>query len=358
METQQMHNHKDFKVFIGGLSQRVTTEILKSSFLPFGEIIEANIIRERNTQKSKGYGFLTFKTKEAYERALKERVVIDGLVSDVKPMKSKTNLNAEKYIDKHLKIFVGGIHPQVKSKELKHYFCKFGEIQESRILYDRQTRISRGFGFILFKHPSSLKKVLAKTHHIRGRKVDCKRFSDNSQQNYPKLDFNQNLDENSSTSLEKKIPEKLLENFILPKNLEENKNYPKNYTEALLNNFSFPTKFSNEFYGSSSSSKKSQHYSPNISSETSAGINLRKDLPIIKPTPSFMQPNNELFETALKKEEKRLELIKFINEESTPHVFNFIDELKNNFDLNLDYPMHAFEFRQNYDLLNNRIAIF
>lgn len=46
------------KVFVGGLAWETPTEELRRYFQKFGEILEAVIITEKNTERSKGYGFV------------------------------------------------------------------------------------------------------------------------------------------------------------------------------------------------------------------------------------------------------------------------------------------------------------
>ncbi len=47
------------KLFVGGLPYHTTDETLRAFFLQFGEIEEAVVIHDRNTGKSKGYGFVS-----------------------------------------------------------------------------------------------------------------------------------------------------------------------------------------------------------------------------------------------------------------------------------------------------------
>lgn len=47
------------KLFVGGLPYHTTDETLRAFFLQYGDIEEAVVIYDRNTGKSKGYGFVS-----------------------------------------------------------------------------------------------------------------------------------------------------------------------------------------------------------------------------------------------------------------------------------------------------------
>ncbi|XP_022152706.1 RNA-binding protein 38 [Momordica charantia] len=67
------------KVFVGGLAWETPTEEMRRYFEQFGEILEAVIITDKNTAKSKGYGFVTFRDPESARRACANpNPVIDG----------------------------------------------------------------------------------------------------------------------------------------------------------------------------------------------------------------------------------------------------------------------------------------
>lgn len=48
------------KLFVGGIPYSSADETLKKYFEQFDDIVEAVIIRERSSQKSKGYGFVSY----------------------------------------------------------------------------------------------------------------------------------------------------------------------------------------------------------------------------------------------------------------------------------------------------------
>lgn len=47
------------KVFVGGLAWETQSDTLRRHFQPFGDILEAVVITDKNTGRSKGYGFVS-----------------------------------------------------------------------------------------------------------------------------------------------------------------------------------------------------------------------------------------------------------------------------------------------------------
>lgn len=58
------------KLFVGSLPWSVTSDQLKELFSQYGEITEAVVISDRNTGRSKGFGFVTFANEEDAQKAL------------------------------------------------------------------------------------------------------------------------------------------------------------------------------------------------------------------------------------------------------------------------------------------------
>lgn len=47
------------KLFVGGIPYSSDDDALRKVFSPYGEIVEAVVIKDRVTKKSKGYGFVS-----------------------------------------------------------------------------------------------------------------------------------------------------------------------------------------------------------------------------------------------------------------------------------------------------------
>ncbi|XP_047325735.1 RNA-binding protein 24 isoform X2 [Impatiens glandulifera] len=67
------------KVFVGGLAWETQKDTMKNYFEQFGDILEAVVITDKATGRSKGYGFVTFREPDAAMRACVDAApVIDG----------------------------------------------------------------------------------------------------------------------------------------------------------------------------------------------------------------------------------------------------------------------------------------
>lgn len=58
------------RIYIGNLNYRLRTEELKEVFLPFGEVIGAKIVRDQETKRSKGFGFVEMANEADGQRAI------------------------------------------------------------------------------------------------------------------------------------------------------------------------------------------------------------------------------------------------------------------------------------------------
>ena len=72
------------KLFVGGLSWDTTEDGLRQAFASYGEITEAKIITDRDTGRSRGFGFVTFAQDDDAKTAISK---MDGTNLDGKTIK-------------------------------------------------------------------------------------------------------------------------------------------------------------------------------------------------------------------------------------------------------------------------------
>jgi cold-inducible RNA-binding protein len=70
------------------------------------------------------------------------------------------------------KLFVGGLPWAMDNDRLKEVFAEFGDLEDARVILDRETGRSRGFGFVTYVNDESAEKALA----LNGQEVDGRRL--------------------------------------------------------------------------------------------------------------------------------------------------------------------------------------
>ena len=73
-------------IYVGNLSYGVTEDELQQLFGEYGSVVSANLIMDRDTGNSKGFGFVEMENQADAEKAIKE---LDG--SSVKGRNIKVN---------------------------------------------------------------------------------------------------------------------------------------------------------------------------------------------------------------------------------------------------------------------------
>lgn len=165
------------KLFVGGISYDTTDDTLRQYFCKYGNITDCVVIKDNDTGKSKGFGFVTFETEEEADKCMNERphnlsdrtIDVKRAVSREESMKPGAHVQVKK-------IFIGGVKEDIQDHELKSYFGQFGQIVEFEVPVDRDTQKPRGFAFITFEDFDTVDKLVAKRHHeICGHRCEVKK---------------------------------------------------------------------------------------------------------------------------------------------------------------------------------------
>ncbi|PIA34861.1 hypothetical protein AQUCO_03700259v1 [Aquilegia coerulea] len=128
------------EVFIGGVPKDVTEEDLRGLCEPVGEVTEVRLMKDKGTGESKGYAFITFKTKEFAQQAIE-----DFQNKEFKGRTLRCSLSQAKH-----KLFIGSIPKGWTEKDLRVAIEKNGPgVEHVDLVKDPQNPgRNRGFAFI------------------------------------------------------------------------------------------------------------------------------------------------------------------------------------------------------------------
>jgi cold-inducible RNA-binding protein len=85
------------------------------------------------------------------------------------------------------KLFVGGLSWNTNDDGLRQAFDRFGDIDEAKVIMDRETGRSRGFGFVTFNNPDAAKSAMAE---MNGQTVDGRAIKVNEAEERPRAPRN------------------------------------------------------------------------------------------------------------------------------------------------------------------------
>ncbi|XP_077175739.1 heterogeneous nuclear ribonucleoprotein A3 isoform X1 [Paroedura picta] len=165
------------KLFIGGLSFETTDDSLREHFETWGTLTDCVVMRDPQTKRSRGFGFVTYSCVEEVDAAMAARPhKVDGRV--VEPKRAVSREDSVKP-GAHLtvkKIFVGGIKEDTEEYNLRDYFEKYGKIETIEVMEDRQSGKKRGFAFVTFDDHDTVDKIVVQKYHtINGHNCEVKK---------------------------------------------------------------------------------------------------------------------------------------------------------------------------------------
>ncbi|CAG2166315.1 unnamed protein product [Oppiella nova] len=184
---------KHFHIFVGDLSPEIETQQLRDAFSPFGEISDCRVVRDPQTLKSKGYGFVSFVKKQDAENAiatmngqwLGSRAIRTNWATRKPPSSGRSQevgpgvnpsvrqLTFDEVYQQssptNCTVYCGGIMTGLCDELIQKTFAPFGPIQEIRVFKDK------GYAFIKFATKEAATNAIVATHNadVLGQTVKC-----------------------------------------------------------------------------------------------------------------------------------------------------------------------------------------
>lgn len=182
---QSTNKSEHYHIFVGDLSPEIETQTLREAFAAFGEISDCRVVRDPQTFKSKGYGFVSFVKKAEAESAitamngqwLGSRSIRTNWATR-KPPGPKSDANAkpltfdEVYNQSsptNCTVYCGGLTNGLTEELMQKTFAPYGTIQEIRVFKDK------GYAFIRFSTKESATHAIVAVHNtdINSHPVKC-----------------------------------------------------------------------------------------------------------------------------------------------------------------------------------------
>nr|XP_045606245.1 heterogeneous nuclear ribonucleoprotein 27C-like isoform X7 [Procambarus clarkii] len=165
------------KMFVGGLSWETTQESLQRYFGQYGEVIDCVVMKNSETGRSRGFGFVTFADPNKVDSVLKNGPhELDGRTIDPKACNPRS-MQKQKRNGNWPKVFLGGLPSNLTETDLRNFFSRFGGVMEVVIMFDQEKKKSRGFGFLSFETEEAVDRAVAEHFvNINGKqKVEIKK---------------------------------------------------------------------------------------------------------------------------------------------------------------------------------------
>ncbi|KAM7475460.1 hypothetical protein LguiB_022703 [Lonicera macranthoides] len=156
---------EDAKLFVGNLSFNVDSENLAELFQKAGIVEISEVIYNRETEQSRGFAFVTMSTVEEAEKA---EELFNGYELNGRPLtvnkasaRGSRPERTPRTSEPGNKIYIGNLPWEVDDSRLVQLFSEHGKVVNARVVCDRESGRSRGFGFVTMSTESEVNDAIA-----------------------------------------------------------------------------------------------------------------------------------------------------------------------------------------------------
>ncbi|ERN08390.1 hypothetical protein AMTRI_Chr07g23790 [Amborella trichopoda] len=173
----------DLKLFVGNLPFSVDSARLAELFEQAGNVEMVEVIYDKQTGRSRGFGFVTMSTVEEVEAAVQQFNGHDfegrqlRVNSGPPPARDEMSPRGSRGFDSPRprsfdspnRVYVGNLSWGVDDLALENLFSEQGKVMEAKVVYDRESGRSRGFGFVTY---STAEEVTSAISTLNGADLD------------------------------------------------------------------------------------------------------------------------------------------------------------------------------------------
>ncbi|KAK4353296.1 hypothetical protein RND71_028814 [Anisodus tanguticus] len=176
----ERNDSPDLKIFVGNLPFSVDSAALAGLFEQAGDVEMVEVIYDKLTGRSRGFGFVTMSSKEEVEAACQQinGYEIDGRALRVNsgppPAKREGSFRDNSFrdnssfrggrgggsMDSSNRVYVGNLAWGVDQLALETLFSEQGKVVDAKVVCDRDSGRSRGFGFVTYSSAEEVNNAI------------------------------------------------------------------------------------------------------------------------------------------------------------------------------------------------------
>ncbi|XP_060201547.1 29 kDa ribonucleoprotein A, chloroplastic-like [Lycium barbarum] len=173
---EERNDNPDLKIFVGNLPFSVDSAALAGIFEQAGDVEMVEVIYDKLTGRSRGFGFVTMSSKEEVEAACQQfnGYEIEGRALRVNsgppPPKREGSFRDNSSfgggsrgggsMDSSNRVYVGNLAWGVDQEALETLFSEQGKVVDAKVVYDRDSGRSRGFGFVTYSSAEEVNSAI------------------------------------------------------------------------------------------------------------------------------------------------------------------------------------------------------
>ncbi|CAI7584715.1 unnamed protein product [Penicillium pancosmium] len=168
-------------IFVQQLAARLRTKELMAFFEKVGPVKEAQIVKDRVSGRSKGVGYVEFKSEESVPAAIQLTgqkllgIPIIAQLTEAEKNRQARNPDASSgpsHSAPFHRLYVGNVHFSITESDLQNVFEPFGELEFVQLQKDETGR-SKGYAFVQFRDPNQARDALEKMNgfDLAGRAI-------------------------------------------------------------------------------------------------------------------------------------------------------------------------------------------
>ncbi|KAK8561906.1 hypothetical protein V6N13_148945 [Hibiscus sabdariffa] len=199
-DTEAASFSPDLKLFVGNLPFSVDSAQLAGLFGSAGNVQMVEVIYDKVTGRSRGFGFVTMSTTEEVEAAAQQfnGYELDGRAlrvnsgpppprrEEFSPRGARGGGGGGGAMGASNRVYVGNLSWGVDDLALETLFSEQGKVVEAKVVYDRESGRSRGFGFVTY---NSTEEVDSAIKTFDGVELDGRTIRVSVAESRPKRQF-------------------------------------------------------------------------------------------------------------------------------------------------------------------------